>query len=53
MNFLIAMETYVVEHKKQAPSAAVIPVFITGRPIITEWGDNSTFNIPTVILRDI
>ena len=30
------------------PTAAVIPVFITGRPVITKWGDYSTFDIPTV-----
>ena len=35
------------------PTAAMIPVFITGRPVITKWGDYSTFDIPTVVLRDI
>ena len=30
------------------PKAAVIPVFITGCPIITKLGDYSVFNIPTV-----
>ena len=29
------------------PTAAVILVFITGHPIITEWGDYSIFDIPT------
>ena len=24
-----------------------------GRPVITKWGDYNTFNIPTVVLRDI
>ena len=28
--------------------AAVIPVFITGRPFIKKWGDYSKFDIPTV-----
>ena len=27
--------------------------FHTGRPIITKQGDYSTFNIPTVVLKDI
>ena len=35
------------------PTAAVIPVFISGRPIIKKWADHSTVNIPTVILKDI
>ena len=37
------------------PTAAVIPVFITGHPVfiagrtvVTKWGDYSTFDIPTV-----
>ena len=30
------------------PIAAVIPVLITGCPVITKWGDYSSFNIPTV-----
>ena len=30
------------------PTAALIPVFIMGSPVNTEWGDHSTFNIPTV-----
>ena len=30
------------------PTAAMIPVFATGRPIITKWGDYSTFYIPKV-----
>ena len=34
----------------QGPTAgaAVIPVFITGHPVTTKWGDYSTFDIPTV-----
>ena len=32
-------------------TAAVIPVFITGRPVITKWGDYSTFNIPIVVVN--
>ena len=35
------------------PTAVVIPIFISGHPIITKWFDHSTFNIPTVILKDI
>ena len=35
------------------PRAAVIPVFITGHPVITKWGNCSTFNILTVVLKDI
>ena len=37
-------------HRKRNlwPIAAVIPVLITGRPVITEWGEYSKFNIPTV-----
>ena len=27
------------------PTATVIPVFITGRQVITKWGNYSTFNI--------
>jgi len=29
-------------NKLQRPTAAVIPVSITGHPVITKWGDNST-----------
>ena len=32
----------------QKPTAAVISVFITGCPVITKWGDHSTFDIPTI-----
>ena len=35
------------------PTVAVIPVLIMGCPITTKWGDYSTFNIPTVVLKDI
>ena len=34
-------------------TTAVIPVFITGRPIMTKWGDYSTFDIPTIVLKGI
>ena len=30
------------------PTAAVIPVLIMGRPVITKWGDYSAFDISTV-----
>ena len=40
-------------HSRQWSTAAEIPVFITGRPIITRWDDYSTDNIPTVILKSI
>ena len=30
------------------PTAAVIPVFITGCPVITRWSDYNTFEIPTI-----
>ena len=30
-------------------TAAVIPVFITGHPVITKWGNYSTFNIFAVV----
>ena len=30
------------------PTADVIPVFLTGRPVIIKWSDYSTFDIPTV-----
>ena len=29
-------------------TAAVISVFIMGHPVIKNWGDYSTFDIPTV-----
>ena len=32
---------------KERPIAAMINVFITGCPVITKWGDKSTFDIPT------
>ena len=35
----------------QWPTAVVIPIFIIWPPFITKWGD--TFNIPTVVLKDI
>ena len=35
------------------PIAAVIPVFITGHPVIMKWGNYNTFNIPTFVLKDI
>ena len=35
------------------PIAAVIPVVITGHPVITKWGDYSTLDISTVVLKDI
>ena len=31
--------------KYHRPTEAVIPVFIMGCPLITKWGDYSTFNI--------
>ena len=31
-------------------TATVIPVFITGHPVITKWGDYITFNIPTTVV---
>ena len=34
-------------------TAALIPVFLTGRPIIAKWGDYSTFKVPKVVLKDI
>ena len=37
----------IVIHIGQLPTAAVIPVFITGHPIITKWGDYSKFNNQT------
>ena len=30
------------------PTAGTIPNFITGHPVITKWGDYSTFDIPKV-----
>ena len=30
------------------PTAAVIPILITGCPAIAKWSDYNTFNIPTV-----
>jgi len=37
------------------PTAAmnVIPVFISGHPVVTKLGDYSTFNISAVVLTDI
>ena len=35
------------------PTAALIPTFVMGCPAITKWGDYSTSNIPTVVLKDI
>ena len=35
------------------PTAAEIPIFITGHPVITKWDDYSTSNIPTVVSKDI
>ena len=35
------------------PTEASVCVVITGCPIITKWGDYSTFNTPTVVLKDI
>ena len=35
-------------HYQEGPTAAVIPVFITGRPVITKWGDYSTSDISIV-----
>jgi len=34
------------------PTAAVIPVFITGQPIIKNLGGYNTFNISAVVLKD-
>ena len=31
----------------------MIPVFIMVRTVITKWDDCSTFDIPTVVLKDI
>ena len=42
-----------LESRCQRPTANVIPVFITGRPVIIKWGDHSAFNIPIVVLKDI
>ena len=33
--------------------AAVILVFIMGNPVIIQWGDYSTFDIPTAVLKAI
>ena len=41
------------EINSQGPTAAVIPVTIKGHPVITKWGDDSTFNLPIVVLKDI
>ena len=41
------------EESKLGPKAALIPVFIMMHPFITKWGNYSTFEIPTGVLKDI
>ena len=46
-------EKKILSQKSHRPTAVVFLVFITGFPVITKWGDYSTFNIPRVVLKVI
>ena len=45
---LCSTSVVILSNKESMAKVAVIPVFKTGRPVVTKWGDYSTFDIPTV-----
>ena len=47
----LLLHTSVSKVKRHWLTAAVIPAFITGHPVITKWGDYSTFDITIIAIN--